>query len=152
MIYTVIRQLQKKAIPVQQSCRVLSVSRSGFYEAQRQYANHAEAKAGWRRNCKKMLMVSYEQQTRVRQVEQKLEQLHAVEQRNKLLAAQIDEKDTRIQDLQAQIGDLTQQASVFTEQLHQRQMELVSLQAKLDTHTALSIELRSYLGRESAPK
>ena len=38
MIYTVIRQLQKEAIPVQQSCRVLAVSRSGFYEAQRRSA------------------------------------------------------------------------------------------------------------------
>jgi len=37
----------------------------------------------------------YEQQTRVRQVEQRLEQLHAVEQRNKLLEMQIDEKDGR---------------------------------------------------------
>ena len=34
MIYPVMRQLHKKAIPVAHSCRVLSVSRSGYYEAQ----------------------------------------------------------------------------------------------------------------------
>lgn len=94
----------------------------------------------------------YEQQTRVRQVEQKLEQLQAVEQRNKLLAAQIDEKDARIQDMQAQVGDLTQQVSTSTEKLHERQIELATLQAKLDTHMALSSELRSYLDQEAAPK
>jgi putative transposase len=31
--YQFIDQLQKKAIPVQQSCRVRAVSRSGYYEA-----------------------------------------------------------------------------------------------------------------------
>jgi hypothetical protein len=96
--------------------------------------------------------VLYEQQARVCQVEQKLEQLHAVKQRNTLLAAQIDDKNARLQDLQAQVDDLTQQVSVSTEQLHQRQMELATLQVKLDTHTALSSELRSYLDRESAKK
>lgn len=94
----------------------------------------------------------YEQQTRVRQVEQKLEQLHAVEQRNTLLAAQIDEKEARIREMQAQIGDLTQQVSLSTEQLHQRQMEVATLQAKLDTYTALSSELRSYLDRDPTPR
>src|SRR5450830_5345 len=94
----------------------------------------------------------YEQQKRVRQVEQKLEHLQAVEQRNKLLEAQIDEKDTRLQNIQAQVGDLTQQLFVSTEQLHQRQMELATLQAKLDTHSTLSNELRSYLDREAKPK
>ena len=34
MIYTVIRELQKEAFPVQQSCDLLAVSRSGFYTAQ----------------------------------------------------------------------------------------------------------------------
>ena len=45
MIYTVIRQLQKEAIPVQQSCEVLAVSRSGFYEAQHRSAKPAVCKA-----------------------------------------------------------------------------------------------------------
>lgn len=75
-----------------------------------------------------------------------------MEQRNTLLAKQIDEKDAHIKDMQAQVGDLTQQVSVSTEQLHQRAMELATLQAKLDTHTALSSELRSYLDREVTPK
>lgn len=39
IIYTVIRQLRKKAIPVQHRCEVLVVSRSGFYEAQRRSAS-----------------------------------------------------------------------------------------------------------------
>ena len=38
MIYQLVRQLQKEAIPVQHSCRVLEVSRSGYYEAQRRVA------------------------------------------------------------------------------------------------------------------
>jgi putative transposase len=38
MSYRLIHQLQKEAIPVHQSCRVLGVSRSGYYEAQRRPA------------------------------------------------------------------------------------------------------------------
>jgi|SRR5450830_116786 len=89
----------------------------------------------------------YEQQTRVRQSEQKLEQLHALEQRNKLLEVQIDEKDVLLGEMRTQVADLTQQVSLSTEQLHQRQMELVALQSKLETHQALSSELKSYLDR-----
>ena len=35
MIFSIVAQLQKKAIPITQSCRVLGVSRAGFYEAKR---------------------------------------------------------------------------------------------------------------------
>jgi len=45
MIYPFIRQLQKEAVPVQQSCRVLAVSRSGFYEAQQRCAKPVLCKA-----------------------------------------------------------------------------------------------------------
>lgn len=45
MIYTVIRQLQKEAIPVQQSCDLLTVSRSGFYAAQHRATKPASCKA-----------------------------------------------------------------------------------------------------------
>ena len=38
MSYQLVRQLQEEAIPVQTSCRALSVSRSGYYEAQRRSA------------------------------------------------------------------------------------------------------------------
>lgn len=38
MIFEFVRRLQKEAIPVQHSCRVLNVSRSGYYEAQRRAA------------------------------------------------------------------------------------------------------------------
>ncbi len=38
MSYPLIGLLQQKAIPVQQSCRVLEVSRSGFYEAKCRFA------------------------------------------------------------------------------------------------------------------
>ena len=38
MSYQLIHQLQKEAIPVQQSCRVLAVSRSAYYEARRRSA------------------------------------------------------------------------------------------------------------------
>lgn len=38
MIYQLVHQLQKEAIPAQQSCRVLDVSRSGYYAAQRRSA------------------------------------------------------------------------------------------------------------------
>ena len=41
MIYTVIGQLQKEAFPVQQSCDLLAVSRSGFYTAQHRVAKPA---------------------------------------------------------------------------------------------------------------
>jgi putative transposase len=45
MIHQLIRQLQKEAIPVQHSCRILDVSRSGFYEAQRRSAKPVVGKA-----------------------------------------------------------------------------------------------------------
>ncbi|MDQ1924957.1 IS3 family transposase, partial [Massilia pseudoviolaceinigra] len=45
MIYQLILQLQKEAIPVKHSCRILEVSRSGFYEAQRRSAKPVVCKA-----------------------------------------------------------------------------------------------------------
>lgn len=45
MTYKLIHQLQKEAIPVQQSCRILAVSRSGFYEEQRRSAKPVLCKA-----------------------------------------------------------------------------------------------------------
>lgn len=46
MSYQLIHQLQKKAIPVVQSCRVLQVSRSGYYDARRRPAKPLLCKAG----------------------------------------------------------------------------------------------------------
>lgn len=45
MIHQLILQLQKEAIPVLHSCRILDVSRSGFYDAQRRTAKPAVCKA-----------------------------------------------------------------------------------------------------------
>lgn len=45
MSYRLVRELQKEAIPVQHSCRVLDVSRSGYYEAQRRIGKPAVCKA-----------------------------------------------------------------------------------------------------------
>jgi putative transposase len=45
VIYQLVHQLQKEAIPVKHSCRVLSVSRSGYYEAQRRSAKPVLCKA-----------------------------------------------------------------------------------------------------------
>ena len=45
MSYQLVQQLQKEATPVSQSCRVLSVSRSGYYEAQRRSAKPVLCKA-----------------------------------------------------------------------------------------------------------
>ena len=42
MSYRLVQQLQEKAIPVQQSCQVLGVSRSGYYAA-RQRAKRPQA-------------------------------------------------------------------------------------------------------------
>lgn len=45
MIYQLVHQMQTEAIPVQQSCRVLDVSRSGYYEARRRSAKPVVCKA-----------------------------------------------------------------------------------------------------------
>lgn len=45
MSYQLVGQLQEKAIPVQHSCRVLDVSRSGYYEARRRSAKPVLCKA-----------------------------------------------------------------------------------------------------------
>lgn len=44
MIFPIIAQLQKKAIPIAQSCRVFGVSRAGFYEARRKLDQPAVCK------------------------------------------------------------------------------------------------------------
>lgn len=46
MSYQLITQLHKKAVPVQQSCRVLSVSRAGYYSAQFRPAKPLLCKVG----------------------------------------------------------------------------------------------------------
>lgn len=45
MTYRLIDELQMKAVPVAQSCRVLDVSRSGFYEARQRVAKPAVSRA-----------------------------------------------------------------------------------------------------------
>ncbi|MFS2022047.1 IS3 family transposase, partial [Massilia sp. CT11-108] len=45
MSYRLIDELQKKALSVAQCCRVMGVSRSGFYEARRRAAQPAVCKA-----------------------------------------------------------------------------------------------------------
>ena len=45
MSYQLVRQLQEEAIPVRHSCRVLCVSRSGYYEAQHRSAKPVLCKA-----------------------------------------------------------------------------------------------------------
>ena len=45
MSYRVVDELHKKAVPVQQSCRLLAVSRSGYYEARRRSAKPLLCKA-----------------------------------------------------------------------------------------------------------
>lgn len=45
MTHRLISELQKKAVPVAQSCRVLGVSRSGFYEAKQRAAKSAICKS-----------------------------------------------------------------------------------------------------------
>lgn len=44
MSYRLVYQLQKEAIPVKQTCHVLSVSRSGYYEARRRSKKPAYAR------------------------------------------------------------------------------------------------------------
>ena len=46
MSYRVVDELHKKAAPVQQSCRLLAVSRSGYYEARRRSAKPLLCKVG----------------------------------------------------------------------------------------------------------
>jgi len=45
MSYQLVRQLQTEAIAVKQSCRVMCVSRSGYYEAQHRAAKPVLCKA-----------------------------------------------------------------------------------------------------------
>ena len=58
MIYTLIRQLQKEALPVQKSCDLLAVSRSVFYTAQHRTAKPASCKA--RIHLKAAFMASHQ--------------------------------------------------------------------------------------------
>jgi len=91
----------------------------------------------------------YEQHTRVRQFEQKLDQMQRVEQSNKLLKEQVDEKDIQLGEMRTQLAEAVQHIATVTGQLNQHQIELATLQAKFDTHQALSSELKSYLDRDT---
>jgi hypothetical protein len=59
MSYPLIYLLQQKAIPVQQSCRALEVSRSGFYAARSRLANQTEAKAMLNKSVRVELVETY---------------------------------------------------------------------------------------------
>lgn len=58
MIYQAVCDLQKEAFPVKHSCRVLGVSRSGYYEAQRRSNNTALCKTSV--HLKAAFMASYQ--------------------------------------------------------------------------------------------
>jgi hypothetical protein len=59
MSYPLIYLWQQKAIPVQQSCRVLEVSRSGFYAVRSRLANQMEAKAILNKSVRVELVETY---------------------------------------------------------------------------------------------
>lgn len=58
MSYRLVYQLQKEAIPVKQTCRVLSVSRSGYYEARRRSKKPALCKTSL--HLKAVFMASHQ--------------------------------------------------------------------------------------------
>lgn len=94
----------------------------------------------------------YEQQSHHQQLEKKLELLQSIEQRCKLLEAQISEKESVTQERKNQLDDALHQAAEFSKQVHCLELALATSNAKLEAQQSLTTELRAYLERQSSPE
>ena len=90
----------------------------------------------------------YEQQSLGRQLTQKLDALHAIEQRCKTAEAQLNDKDAQIKELKGQVAASIKQAEALAKQIHGLELTLTAVQARLETQQAMSEQLQAFMGRQ----
>ncbi len=87
----------------------------------------------------------YDNQTAIRQHEQKLGTLQAIEQRCKLLETQVEGKNVALEDLKVRLADETRQRTESMVQLQALQVQLAETRAKLDAQQVIEADLRTML-------
>ena len=87
----------------------------------------------------------YDNQGAIRQLEQKLETLQAIEQRYKLLEAQVDAKDVTLDDIKVRLADETRQRTALALDAQKLQVEVAETRAKLDAQQVIEADLRTML-------
>jgi chromosome segregation ATPase len=87
----------------------------------------------------------YDQQSSHRQLEQKLESQHVVEQRNKALETLLSEKDIQAQSLSEQIVAGMAKAEALAGQIRDLELALAAAHAKIEAQQGFATEFRAYL-------
>ena len=90
----------------------------------------------------------YEQQSATRQLEKKLDALQDIELHCKFLDAQLEEKDGYINELKNQAANASTQATELSKRAHRLELELTAAHTKLEVQQAMTMELRTYMGRQ----
>lgn len=80
----------------------------------------------------------YDRDGQLRQLQQKLDTAHALEERCRMLASQLGEKVVQADHMKAQLA-------VATQQVHGLQVELAAVQAKLEAQRTVAAEFREHL-------
>ena len=88
----------------------------------------------------------YDEQGNSRQLLTKLEALQNVAQSCKVLEVQVIEKDTQVKELKLQLAEALAQSNVINKSMYDLQLELATLQTKLEAQHAMMAELRAYMG------
>ncbi|WP_328804718.1 DNA-binding protein [Noviherbaspirillum galbum] len=89
--------------------------------------------------------VLYDTQTQLRQLEQKVEALTGADQRATMLDEQLRGRDKQIQLLTESLAQKSAAVDAAVSQSRALELEMVSLQARITTHQAISDELRRYV-------
>lgn len=75
----------------------------------------------------------------------KLEMLQNAAQSCKVLEVQVIEKEAQAKELKLQLAEALAQSNVINKSMYDLQLELVTLQAKLEAQHAMMTELRAYM-------
>lgn len=87
----------------------------------------------------------YDQQSVMRQSEEKLDTLKTIEQRCKSLDAQVNEKNAYIQELKIQMDKTSRQAAELSKQAHHLELKLTAAHTRLEVQKTMMMELRAYI-------
>ncbi len=88
-----------------------------------------------------------DQEFHLRQLEQRMTAIPALEERAKALEAKLTEHDKTSGESTSQLTDAHARIAALGEQVHQLQIELAASQAKLEAQQAIGAELRTYLAQ-----
>ena len=78
--------------------------------------------------------------------------LQNVAQSCKVLEVQVIEKDTQVKELKLQLAEALAQSNVINKSMYDLQLELATLQTKLEAQHAMMAELRAYMGLKEETK